>query len=405
MNYFNPGLIKSIVKKIGTPVYIYSKQKILQNLAAYQKAFASLDHLICYSLKANSNGAIAGLLAKNGSGADVVSGGELYRALRAGFKPSEIIFSGVGKTEEEIAYALRSGILFINVESFEELLAIETVAARLKLSAPISVRINPDVDPHTHKYITTGKLGGKFGVDFKEALRLYAYAAASKRLKPVGIQFHLGSQIDSPRPYVLALKPVKKFMGLLQKEGLNLKHLDIGGGWGVKEGAEMLPPALLAKSMVPELKQFKGMKVILEPGRSLVASAGALAVRVLYRKKSGRRNFVIVDGAMNDLIRPALYGARHPVVTLEKRKGRLELFDLVGPVCESADFLAKDVCMPMPLQGDLLLVLSTGAYGFSMSSQYNSRPRAVEVMMTGRKTWKLVRRRETLRDLTAKEII
>jgi len=400
---FPAGLVKRIVEKTGTPVYIYSAQKILDNLGAYKKQFASLQPLFCYAMKANSNGAVARLLARNGAGADVVSGGELYRALRAGFDPRKIIFSGVGKTAEELAYALRSGILFINVESFEELEALERAAAGLKLKAPVSVRINPDVDPHTHKFITTGKIGSKFGVAFKEAGRLYSFAKASRHLEPVGLHFHLGSQIDSPEPYAKALAAAANFIRRLEKDGVKLKYLDIGGGWGVKEGSEMLPPGILARTVGPAVKEL-GLALILEPGRSLVAAAGALAVRTLYRKKSGPKNYVITDGAMNDLIRPAFYGARHPVIPLVRRRGKSVRFDIAGPVCESGDFLAQDVGLPVPLRGDILLVLSAGAYGFSMSSQYNSRPRAAEVLITGKNSWRVVRKRETYKDLVAGEI-
>lgn len=399
---FPAGLIERIVRKIGTPVYIYSKEKITANLDAYKKAFSGLAPLFCYSMKANSNGAVAGLLAANGAGADVVSGGELYRALKAGFDPRKIIFSGVGKTGDEMSYALRSGILFINVESFEELEALERAAGRLKIKAAVSVRINPDIDPHTHKFIATGKIGTKFGVAFKEAGKLYAFIKKSRHLDPVGLHFHLGSQIASPEPYAKALAASAKFIRRLERNGVKLKYLDIGGGWGVKEGFDMLSPAILAKTAGPVVNEL-GLKLILEPGRSLVASAGALAVKTLYRKTSGRRGYVITDGAMNDLIRPAFYGSRHPVRPLVKRSGKAARFDITGPVCESGDFLAQGVSLPAPSRGDILLILSAGAYGFSMSSQYNSRPRAAEVLITGKNSWRLIRERETYMDLVKRE--
>ncbi|OGS55879.1 MAG: diaminopimelate decarboxylase [Elusimicrobia bacterium RIFOXYB2_FULL_62_6] len=400
---FPSKLVEQIIRKTGTPVYIYSRPKILDNLNSYKKAFSAFDPLFCYAMKANSSGAIAAILAENGAGADVVSGGELYRALKAGFKPGRVIFSGVGKTAGEIAAALRAGILFINAESMEELRAVEAIAARLKIKAPVSVRINPDVDPHTHKYIATGKLGTKFGVSFKEARALYAFAAASRHLQAVGLQFHLGSQIHSARPYLLALAEAGAFVRALREKGVPLQYMDIGGGWGGREGGDMLSPSLLAKAIAGEMGKLQGLRLILEPGRSLVASAGALAVTTLYRKASGSKKYVITDGAMNDLIRPALYGAKHPVAALEKKKGPLVKFDLAGPVCESGDFLALNVRLPMPSQGDALLVLSAGAYGFSMSSQYNSRPRAAEALITGPGSWRLIRRRETFRDLVAAE--
>lgn len=400
---FPEKLVRQIIRRTGTPVYIYSRDKILLNLDSYKRAFAGLKPLICYAMKANSSGAIASLLAGNGAGADVVSGGELYRALKAGFKPEKIIFSGVGKTPEEIVCALRSGILCINVESLEELRAVEEAAAALKTRAPVSVRVNPDVDPHTHKFISTGKLGSKFGVSFADAAGLYGLAASSRRLNAVGIQFHLGSQIHSPRPYLLALRAAGRFIKALRKKGVSLKYMDIGGGWGVKEGGDMLPPELLARAVAADMKGLKGLRLILEPGRSLVASAGALAVKTLYRKSSGPKKYIITDGAMNDLIRPALYGARHPVAALEKRGGPPVKFDVAGPVCESGDFLARNVRLPMPAQGDVLLILSAGAYGFSMSSQYNSRPRAPEALITAPDSWRLIRRRETFADLIAAE--
>ena len=392
-----------IVRKTGTPVYIYSARKIISNLKTYQRSFSGVKPLICYAMKANSNGAVAGLLAGNGAGADVVSGGELYRALKAGFPPGKIIFSGVGKTAEEMAFALRSGILFLNVESFEEMSLLETVACKLRIKARVSVRINPNVDPHTHKFITTGKLGSKFGVALGEAGRLYSFASASRHLDPLGIHFHLGSQIDSPRPYQLAISSVARFIRRLRAGGIYLKYLDIGGGWGVKEGGDMPHPSALAGIAVPAAREL-GMELILEPGRSMVASAGALAVKTLYRKGSGKKNYVITDGAMNDLIRPALYGADHPVRPLVRRSGPARRFDIAGPVCEGSDFLAQNISIPTPAQGDILLVLSAGAYGFSMSSQYNSRPRAAEALITGRDSWRLIRERETYRDIVSREI-
>jgi len=401
-NIFPDKLVERIAAKTGTPVYIYSADRITANLEAYRKAFAPAGPLICYAMKANSNGAIAGLLARSGAGADVVSGGELYRALRAGFRPDRIIFSGVGKTAEEMAFALRSGIRFLNVESLEELELLERTAARMRLKAPVSVRVNPDVDPHTHKFITTGKIGSKFGVSFAEAGRLYSFAAASGYLEPVGLHFHLGSQIYSARPYALAVSAAVRFIRGLEKKGIRLKYLDIGGGWGVKEGEDMPSPSALARIAVPAAKSV-GLELILEPGRSMVAAAGALAVKTLYRKKSGPKRYVITDGAMNDLIRPALYGAEHPVRPLVKRPGPPVRLNIAGPVCESSDLLASGVRLPLPSRGDILLILSAGAYGFAMSSQYNSRPRAAEVLVTGRRSWRLIRERETYRDLITKE--
>ncbi|PIU19466.1 MAG: diaminopimelate decarboxylase [Elusimicrobia bacterium CG08_land_8_20_14_0_20_59_10] len=401
--YFPPSLLKAIAAKAGTPAYVYSRSAFLRQLRSYKTAFRALAPLFCYALKANSNGALCALAACEGWGADVVSGGELYRALRAGFKPEKIIFSGVGKTREELEYALRSGLLFINAESFEEVLALEEAAAKLKISAPLSVRINPDVDPHTHRYITTGKLGGKFGVSFEEAQKIYMYAAGSRHLRPVGAQFHIGSQVRSAAPYARAAGRLGAFIVRLAARGVLLKYADVGGGWGVKEGAEMPDPAALARA-VGGVFGGTGLKVILEPGRSVAAPCGALLTKVIYRKRGGDKNFIVVDAAMNDLIRPAVYGAKHPVAAVGGKRGPRKKYDIVGPVCESGDFLAKGVWLAEPSNGALLLVLSAGAYGFSMSSQYNSRPRAAEALITGPSSWRLVRRRETWKDLVALEL-
>jgi len=401
--YFKPSLLEKIAAQAGTPVYVYSSAAFLKQIAAYKKAFRGLDPLFCYAMKANSSGALCALAAREGFGADVVSGGELYRALRAGFEPRKIIFSGVGKTTAELEFALKTGILFINAESFEEVLELERVAARLKVKAPFSLRINPDVDPHTHKFITTGKLGSKFGVSFDEAQKIYMYAAGSGRLEPVGAQFHIGSQVYSAGPYAMAAGRLAAFMLKLASRGVNLRYADVGGGWGVKEGFEMPSLAPLAKA-IAGVFGGTGLKLILEPGRSIAAPAGLLLTRTLYRKSGGPKNFIITDAAMNDLVRPALYGAKHPAALVGPGRGPEKVFDIVGPVCESGDFLAEGVRLKEPAIGQLIAVYSAGAYGFSMSSQYNSRPRAAEALITGPASWKLIRRRETYRDLVAAEL-
>lgn len=401
--YFKPSLLEKIAESAGTPAYVYSAAVFLKQISVYKKVFRSLDPLFCYAMKANSSAALCALAAREGWGADVVSGGELYRALKAGFRPEKIILSGVGKTPAELEYALKAGILFINAESFEEVREIERVAARLKVRAPLSLRINPDVDPHTHKYITTGKLGSKFGVTFEEAQKIYLYAAESECLRPVAAQFHIGSQVHSAAPYALAARRLAAFMLKLASRGINLKYADVGGGWGVKEGAEMADPAPLARA-VAGVFAGTGLKVILEPGRSVCAPAGALLTRVIYRKRGGHKNFIVVDAAMNDLIRPALYGAKHPVALVGRGRGPEKIYDIVGPVCETGDFLAEGVRLREPAAGSLLAVYSTGAYGFSMSSQYNSRPRAAEALITGAASWRLIRRRETYKDLVAAEL-
>ena len=401
--YFKPALLKKIAARAGTPVYVYSKAAFLKQVGAYKKAFKGLDPLFCYAMKANSSGALCALAAGEGWGADVVSGGELYRALRAGFEPGRIIFSGVGKTPDELAYALESGILFINAESFEEVQELERVARRLKLRAPLSLRLNPDVDPHTHKYISTGKLGSKFGVSFEEAQKIYMYAAESAHLKPVGAHFHIGSQVHSAAPYGLAAGRLAAFILRLASRGVNLRYADAGGGWGVKEGEEMVDPAALAREL-GSVFAGTGLKLMLEPGRSVAAPSGVLLTSAIYRKTSGGKNFIIADAAMNDLVRPALYGARHPVELVGGGRGARRRWDIVGPVCESGDFLAEGARLREPANGQLLAVYSAGAYGFSMSSQYNSRPRAAEALIDGPSSWRLIRRRETYKDLTALEL-
>ncbi len=402
--YFRPALLREIAARAGTPVYVYSGDSFLKQIRTYKKAFRGLDPLFCYAMKANSSGALCALAAAEGWGADVVSGGELYRALRAGFAPGKIIFSGVGKTAGELEYALKSDILFVNAESREEVLALERAAARLKVRARLSLRVNPDVDPHTHKFISTGLLGSKFGVSFDEALRLYVYAAGSPHLEPVGAHFHIGSQVFSARPYALAAGRLAAFILKLASRGVSLRYADAGGGWGAKEGGEMPDPAPLAAALAGVF-QGTGLRLILEPGRSVAAPAGLLLARVLYRKKSGKKNFVVADAAMNDLVRPALYGARHPVALIGPARGPAAPRDIVGPVCESGDFLAQDALLPEPAPGQLVAVYSAGAYGFSMSSQYNSRPRAAEALITGPSSWRLIRRRETYEDLVAAEIL
>jgi diaminopimelate decarboxylase len=401
--YFKPALLKEIAAKAGTPVYVYSAGLFLKQVRSYKKAFRALNPLFCYAMKANSGRALCALAAGEGFGADVVSGGELYRALKAGFEPGRIIFSGVGKTPAELEYALKAGILFINAESFEEVRELERVAARLKLRAPLSLRINPDVDPHTHKFISTGKLGSKFGVSFAEAEKIYMYAAESAHLRPVGAHFHIGSQVHSAGPYALAAGRLAAFMLKLAARGVNLKYADVGGGWGVKEGGEMADPAPLAKAVAGAF-EGTGLKLMLEPGRSIAAPSGILLSSVIYRKRGGRKNYIVVDAAMNDLVRPALYGARHPVALIGAGRGPEREYDVVGPVCESGDFLAQGVRLREPAPGQLVAVYSAGAYGFSMSSQYNSRPRAAEALITGPSSWRLVRRRETYKDLVSPEL-
>ncbi|MEK7234159.1 MAG: diaminopimelate decarboxylase, partial [Elusimicrobiota bacterium] len=348
--------------------------------------------------------AVASVLAREGAGADIVSGGELCRALGAGFRPARIVFSGVGKTQEEMAAGLRAGVKAFNVESSEELDALARVAGRLKKRAPVSIRLNPDIDAGTHPHITTGRAENKFGVEAAQARALYRRAAADSRLRVAGIQCHIGSQITSPAPYSRAAAAVAGLVASLKEQGIALDFADMGGGLGISYKDET---PLNAKDLALTIeKAFAGLpdlELLVEPGRYLVADAGLLLTKVLYRKRTSKRRFVIVDGAMTDLPRPALYNAWHPVLVIAPRRGKKVIMDIVGPVCESGDFLARQRLLGPLQRGDLLAVLKAGAYGFSMSSQYNSRPRAAEVMVDGGKA-RLARRRETYRDLTRGEI-
>jgi diaminopimelate decarboxylase len=383
---------EKLAGRFGTPLYVYDAGAIRERFRKLKRAFASRSPLICYALKANTNGAICRLLAREGAGADIVSGGELRRALAAGFRADRIVFSGIGKTVEELELALRAGVLTINVESRAELSAIEAVARRLKRAAPISVRLNPNVDAGTHPHITTGLAYNKFGVEEKEAAGLLARAEAHPWLKAKGIQCHIGSQIGSAAPYAKAAKAVERLA-----KGRGLELVDLGGGFGVEGDFPVAALARLLKGVVPSAR------LLLEPGRYLVADAGTLLTRVLYKKATSKRRFVIVDAAMNDLMRPALYGAEHPIAAVKPRKGPREKVDVVGPVCETGDFLARQRSLPPLLPGDLLAVGQAGAYGFSMSSQYNSRPRAAEILVDGGQA-RLVRRRETWKDLVRHEL-
>ncbi len=396
--------LAELARRHGTPLYVYSGQKILSQFETYDRAFAGVPHTICYAMKANGNVAVLALLAKAGAGVDIVSGGELFRAQRAGVPGSRIVFSGVGKSEDEMAAALRAGILMFNVESGEEMNALARVARRVKIPAPFSVRVNPNVAVDTHRHITTGKAENKFGVVMDQAEALYRRAAKDPWLRVTGVQAHIGSQILDVRPYG---ETVKKLLGLvdrLARSGIVPGILDIGGGLGVVYNNEKAPrPARLAETVLPLLKG-RPLKLVFEPGRYMVAEAGCLLTTVLYRKEPGHKNFVIVDAAMNDLARPALYDAHHPVWPVRKARAGRYVADVVGPICESGDYLAKARALPRPNPGDVWAVMAAGAYGFSMSSQYNARPRAAEVLVLGHES-RLVRKRETLDDLVRGETI
>ncbi|MCL1972957.1 MAG: diaminopimelate decarboxylase [Endomicrobia bacterium] len=393
----------NIAKKYGTAAYVYSKNQIISNLQDYQKALKPVDGLICFACKTNSNGQILKLLAKHGAGADTVSGGEIFRCINAGFAPSKIVFAGVGKTAEEIEYALKNKILMFNVESFEELEAINRIAGKLKTKAKIALRINPDVDPDTHSYVVTGKKGTKFGIPYEEAFEAYLIASKMKNVQPVSIHMHIGSQILEIDSFILAAKKMKKLIDSLEKAGIKPEYINCGGGLGIKYADDTVATA--PKRLLSEMfKVFgTGKKFIFEPGRSIIGNTGHLLTKVLYRKISGDKNFLITDAAMNDLIRPTLYNAYHDIVPVKRTAARKVKTDVVGPICESGDFMGKDRMLPVLDNGELLLVKNAGAYGAAMASEYNSRPFLPEILVDGNKTY-LIRKRATYKDLILNEI-
>ncbi|HLK12431.1 MAG TPA: diaminopimelate decarboxylase [Candidatus Binatia bacterium] len=395
-----------LAERHGTPLYVYSRAALLAGWRAFDGAFAGTPHLLCFAVKANDHLAILHLFARAGAGFDVVSGGELWKALRAGADPGRIVFSGVGKTDDEIAYALEQRILMLNVESPEELDAVERVAARLGVRAPIALRVNPDVDPKTHPYIATGMKKSKFGIPIADALAEYRRAHALSHLEPIGVDCHIGSQLTDVAPFVDALGRVRHLIGQLAEAGLagGLRYLDLGGGVGITYENETPPaPAAYAAALTAGLAGLP-LTLVLEPGRALVGNAGVLLTRVVYRKATAAKRFVVVDGAMNDLLRPALYGSYHALRPVRPRGAPRIVADVVGPVCESGDFLARDRELETPEAGDLLAVMSAGAYGFVMASNYNARPRPAAVLVDGA-TYHIVRERETREDLIRGESI
>lgn len=390
--------IKDIVAAVGSPVYIYSKATLERHYKAMDDAFAQAPHTICYSVKANSNLAVLKTFINLGGGVDIVSGGELYRALAAGVDPKKVVYSGVGKRDEEIAYALESGILMFNIESEQELDRISEVAARIGRKAGIAIRVNPDVDPQTHPYITTGLKKAKFGINIERALEQYQRAKGLANIEILGIDCHIGSQLTKVSPFVDAIKKLKRLLEGVRGMGIDVKYLDLGGGLGIQYDDEAPPlPADYGSSIQEETKDL-GLHLIFEPGRNLVGNAGILVGKCLYTKKGEEKNFVIVDAGMNDLARPALYGSFHGVRPVFRNQDGVIEGDIVGPICESGDFLVKEREIPNFRQGDLIAFMSAGAYGFTMSSNYNSRPRAAEVMVDGDK-FEVVRDREKLEDL------
>jgi len=396
--------VKKLAEKYGTPLYVYSYNTLLRHFKAYDDAFNGYPHIICFAVKSNPNTSVISLFAKQGGGADIVSGGELYVALKAGISPKKIVYAGVGKTADEIRFALKSKILMFNVESENELKEIDRVAGMMKKKAPIALRINPDIDPGTHPYITTGMKKHKFGIPIEAALEYYRIASKLKNINVVGVHKHIGSQITKIAPFVDALKRILILIDRLNEQGTEIKYLDIGGGLGISYKDEEPPvPKDLAKNFIPLLEDRK-LTLIMEPGRSIVGNAGILVTKTLYLKEGEDKEFVIVDAGMNDLIRPSLYDAYHRIEPVVKNKRETVLCDVVGPICESGDFLARGRELNRVKQGDYLAAMSAGAYGFSMSSNYNSRPRAAEVMVKGKEHF-LIRKRETYEDLVRNERI
>ncbi len=385
--------LSKIAEEIGTPFYVYSKKAILDKIKEYKEAFSDIDTLICYATKANPNLSILKVVKEEGLGADIVSGGELFKARKAGISPKKIVYAGVGKTDFELDYAVREEILAFNVESKEELTVLNEIAGKRKKKARIAIRVNPDVDPKTHPYISTGLKKSKFGIDIDEAIDAYKFAKSLENIEIVGIHCHIGSQIMDVSPYKEAIEKVLNLVEKLKKEGIELSHIDIGGGLGIRYRPEDTPPKPkdLADIIVPLVKN-SGLKLVLEPGRSLIGEAGALVSKVLFTKNKKEKHFIIIDTGMNDLMRPSIYNAYHHIIAVKPKEKKV-VADIVGPICETGDFLALDREIDDLKRGDLLAIMSAGAYGASMSSNYNVRPRACEVLVDN-DTFKVIRERE-----------
>ena len=400
--YAESVAVTDLMVEYGSPLYIYSRGQIVSNWQQFNQAFGDHPHLICYAVKANSNLGVLNVLAKLGSGFDIVSIGELERVIAAGGKPGRCVFSGVSKTKTEIQRALELGIYCFNVESAAELDRVESVAKLMSTKAPISIRVNPDVDANTHPYIATGLKENKFGVSVDRALALYKKAEFSKHLDVFGLDYHIGSQITEVSPFIEALEKALELISQLKAEGIKMSHIDIGGGVGIAYNEEKT--INIEKYVQSVLDKVGDLEVILEPGRAIVGNAGIFVTQVEYLKQSGVKSFAIIDGAMNDLQRPSLYGSYHQAIAVEDNsKGIKDTWDLVGPICETGDFLAKDRELTLE-QGDYIALMSAGAYGFVLSSNYNSRPRVAEVMVSG-SNHALVRKRETVGSLFENEFI
>lgn len=391
--------LAGLAAKAGTPCYVYSAAAILENFRAYDAAFGDTPHTVCYAVKANGNLALLRLLAHAGAGFDIVSGGELFRVLRAGADAAKVVFSGVGKTAAEIDAALDAGVGVFNCESEPELALIDSLAHRRGKKARVALRVNPDVEAVTHAYISTGRLAHKFGVDIGEAEAIYERSRRHENLLLEGVSCHIGSQLMNPQPVMDAVDKVLELVERLRAKGFDIRHADLGGGLGVEYKADDIAPD--KSEFVAALRARvagRGLHVMIEPGRSIMGGAGVLLARVLYRKNTGGKEFVIVDAAMTDLIRPALYNAHHEILPLRDSGRAKVVADVVGPVCETGDFLARGRELPEVFPGDLLAVCTAGAYGFVQSSNYNARPRAAEILVENG-AWRVVRRRETYEDL------
>ena len=390
--------IRMIAEKVDTPFYLYSHATLKRHFLVFNEAFEGLERLVCFSAKANTNLAVLKLFESLGSGLDVVSGGELYRGLKAGFSPDKIVYSGVGKQIHEIDYALEANILMFNVESLEELELMDERAGLLQRKAPVAIRVNPDVDPKTHPYISTGLKKNKFGIDMETAIEGYKIASKLKNIDIVGIDCHIGSQITESKPFIEALESLKKLINEIRQMGIEIRYMDMGGGLGIKYEDESPPhPREYARAIVESLKG-SNLQLILEPGRVIVGNAGILVTRVLFRKSGKVKEFIIADAGMNDLLRPTLYDAFHAIEPVIITENQSITADIVGPICETGDFLAVDRKISDVKKGDLLAVMSAGAYGFTMSSNYCSRPRVAEVMVKGDR-FHVIRARESYDDL------
>jgi diaminopimelate decarboxylase len=400
--YCGDVALEDIARDVGTPFYCYSLPTLHRHIRAFEEPLAGVDHQTCFAMKANSSLAILTFMASQGLGADVVSGGELYRALKAGIPAEKVVYSGVGKTTDEIDMAIQAGIMMFNIESEQELEVINQRAGMLDRKAPISIRVNPDVDPMTHPYISTGMKKNKFGIDVDASMAQYLLAKNMEHIEIVGIDCHIGSQLTDLSPFLDAVDRLKMLVNELKEHGVNFKYLDLGGGLGITYSDEEPPhPRDYCRAITDAVGPL-GLKLIFEPGRVIVGNTGVMVAKVLYRKETRDKTFIVVDAGMNDLIRPSLYGAFHDIKPLMDMNGTKENVDVVGPICESGDFLAKDRELPVLSRGDLISVMSAGAYGFTMSSNYNSRTRPPEVLVDGAKYY-VVLKRQSYEDLVSGE--